>query len=238
MRKPDMHLFQILVLLYVIWFYAFGFQIKSQDFCLDVAGVFYNGANVDVYMCNDGFSHQKWLYTENNEIISATFNTFCLDTPGTTISNKGGVNNVMVWECTGKLDQKWIMQPGIQDNTVTIRPYLNTTLCLDIAYGNYSQGTTVVIWTCGNYPHQIWINPLTSAPTSLTMVPTINPTANPSVTPVFNPSVSPSINPTWQTIAPTDISTSPTVVPTYLPSNEPSNTPSNLPTYHPTYRPT
>ncbi|KAH8834710.1 ricin B lectin domain-containing protein, partial [Flagelloscypha sp. PMI_526] len=136
-------------------------QKGSSSKCLGVVGGnFYNGAEVDIYDCNDSYS-QKWFMYNGTTQVSTTFGNYCLDAGVPPFDN----NRVLtIWECYKDLPQQtW----DWSENGATVTLH-DQGKCLDLTNGSKDNGNLVQIYDC--YPgntNQMWThtNIVTSDPT-------------------------------------------------------------------------
>ncbi|CAM3661256.1 ricin-type beta-trefoil lectin domain protein [Parendozoicomonas haliclonae] len=80
---------------------------------------------------------------------------FCLDVEGGDSKVERG-RDVEQYNCHGNRDKKSQLWKHYADGT--IRPMLNTGLCLDAAGGGTSEGTDILLWTCHGGENQKWVN--------------------------------------------------------------------------------
>jgi endo-1,4-beta-xylanase len=88
----------------------------------------------------------------------------CLDAELSTNGRNG--TKVQLWDCTGRLNQKWVW-PGYAFGTGIVGSenrnggtFLESHFCLDADLGTIEQnGTQVQLWTCNGGRNQYWLNP-------------------------------------------------------------------------------
>lgn len=80
---------------------------------------------------------------------------YCLDVEGGDSKVKKG-SDVEQYSCHGDRNKKSQLWRHYSDGT--IRPYLNTGLCLDAEGGKTSEGTDILLWTCNGNSNQKWLN--------------------------------------------------------------------------------
>jgi len=106
-----------------------------------------NGAQVVVSDCT-GSSDQEWTFT-NGQI--QLYGGKCMDVTG-------GVNadgtKLQVWDCgpSSTVSQQFTYT-GFGDNHIV---WNNTNKCLDLTYGNLTNGNQVQILTCSDVPTHVW----------------------------------------------------------------------------------
>ena len=129
---------------------------EHSNLCLDVAyGSTERGARIQQYTCYGG-RPEKWWYEYVPERgafrIRNDWSNMCLDVPN------GYVNwgvELHQWDCWEGTMQLWvIVQEG--DDRQSIRPYNDTTFCLDDKDWNTTPGATIQLWKCNGYAVQKW----------------------------------------------------------------------------------
>lgn len=80
---------------------------------------------------------------------------YCLDVEGGDSKVQKG-RDVEQYSCHGDRNKKSQLWRHYSDGT--IRPYLNTGLCLDAAGGGTSEGTDIMLWSCHGGSNQKWLN--------------------------------------------------------------------------------
>ena len=98
---------------------------------------------------------QAAVATDNNFYRLKNDEHYCLDVEGGDSKVQKG-RDVEQYSCHGDRNKKSQLWRHYPDGT--IRPYLNTGLCLDAAGGGTSEGTDIMLWTCHGGSNQKWLN--------------------------------------------------------------------------------
>ncbi|GIF04828.1 RICIN domain-containing protein [Actinoplanes siamensis] len=132
----------------------------KSDWCLESQ----NQANVEVFMseCISGQREQKWVLVPaagghpNDYLIKPENDTgLCLDQH---YSTSGPTTLLRAWQCTGVLNQRWIISVGPTANTIM---NARSVWCLDQSHAdnNTVPTSTVVAWPrCHLQDNQQWFN--------------------------------------------------------------------------------
>lgn len=89
--------------------------------------------------------NQKFKFNANNSHIEIFNGGLCVE---------AGADNMVIQNTCNetKVNQKWQYSPS----DLTIRPFNDNSLCLDLKSGVVSNGTNVVVFGCHNWPTQQW----------------------------------------------------------------------------------
>jgi hypothetical protein len=139
---------------------------KDQSQCLEIQGSNpYNGANVELWGCNNGTNAQKWVYDGVKRLIrSARDLDKCLDLVNGQTYNG---NNIQMWDCKSIGAQQWLVGEAVTSSTTaslqSIHSLYSSGKCMDLQggqNGGTANGTNVQLWTCyeGNARQQWYFN--------------------------------------------------------------------------------
>jgi len=131
--------------------------LADVSYCLDLyGGNTQDGNKVQLWKCN-GLGNQQWLF-DGYSIRPAKDNTKCVDAGS---GMKGGTG-LMIWTCNGQAQQNF----GYDWNMKTIYLARSATelgaeapmasICLDVAGGKMSSGSTIQSWACTACWNQQW----------------------------------------------------------------------------------
>jgi hypothetical protein len=122
-------------------------EIKAVGKCIEPnTDNFTNGVNVQLWDCNNS-ERQKWAYEPSTGFIRNRHNTnFCLDSTSVHVD----FASVKIWSCIDNVNLKWTW------NGTRIKPQANSSLSLDVRYGNNANGTNIIQYSNSNSVAQVF----------------------------------------------------------------------------------
>jgi len=120
--------------------------LAGQEFCLDLYGgpkhKPADGDKVQLWRCN-GLSNQKWIFNDNR-IKPINDPSKCVDAG----QKQQGGTGLMIWDCNGKPQQTFGYDSNSMKTIYLTQSLAEASLCLDVAGGKMSEGTTIQTWAC------------------------------------------------------------------------------------------
>ena len=113
-----------------------------------------NGNTVDIWTAN-GTGAQSWVFSNVNVVpsgfynLAVSFGPYCLTANGSVPNS-----TVNLQACNGSTGQAWEVT-GSSGN-YQLHPATNAALCLDVYFGDTSNGTPVLAYTCTGNNNQSW----------------------------------------------------------------------------------